>query len=448
MSTLPFQARGAPFALALADAMALAAAGVTAAAVRFPASMLGEELRTLASHPGFLAYALVALWALAITFDLYDAGVWRTRIGLALRVAALGVTLPVALALGVYMAPSWRFGRGLLALTVAGTLLGVWLIRVVAERPDSAPRQRAVLVGDGPIIETLMGELAGLPSAPFAVIGHLSGEQLDSDPGLLDSGLAAADLVILAQIRSDPMADEAISLNFRGIPVVDAAGAYAAITGRIPILQVDSRWFVATGDFSALATTPFHRVQRLLDVFAASLLSLLALPFLLVGALAVVLNDGLPVFYRQQRLGRFRKPFTLLKLRTMKRSAEDQGPRFAAPADTRVHPVGRLLRRWRLDELPQLWNVLRGDMSLVGPRPERPELAVDLEQGVPFYAYRYSVRPGLTGWAQVHLPYCADPEDHQVKVEYDLYYLRHHGPGMYAHVLMRTLGALVFRPGR
>jgi lipopolysaccharide/colanic/teichoic acid biosynthesis glycosyltransferase len=132
----------------------------------------------------------------------------------------------------------------------------------------------------------------------------------------------------------------------------------------------------------------------------------------------------------------------------MANGSDRSGPTFAQEHDLRVDLVGRFLRRWRVDELPQLFNVLRGEMSLVGPRPERPEVAEQLEREIPFFAFRYSVRPGLTGWAQVHLPYCAETEDHLIKLEYDLYSVRHYGPAMYLLVLLRTLGALVFRPGR
>ena len=236
------------------------------------------------------------------------------------------------------------------------------------------------------------------------------------------------------------------ALNFKGTAVVDSAGAYAALTGRIPVHQVDSRWFIATGDFSSLATTAFHHVQRFLDFLVASLLLVVSAPLLLAAAVGILVSNGTPVLYRQQRLGRFGRPFTLYKLRTMRRSAEANGPRFSGADDDRVLPLGRLLRRWRIDELPQLFNVLRGEMSLVGPRPERPELAARLEHEIPFYAFRYSVRPGLTGWAQVQFPYCSEPEEHRVKLEFDLYSLRHHGPAMYFIVLLRTLGALVFPP--
>jgi lipopolysaccharide/colanic/teichoic acid biosynthesis glycosyltransferase len=183
-----------------------------------------------------------------------------------------------------------------------------------------------------------------------------------------------------------------------------------------------------------------------MDVTVATLLLLVTSPLLAAAAIGTLVSNGTPVLYRQQRLGQFGRLFTLYKLRTMRRSAEDSGPRFSNADDDRVFPLGRVLRRWRIDELPQLFNVLRGEMSLVGPRPERPELAAQLEREIPFYAFRYSVRPGLTGWAQVQFPYCSEPEEHLVKLEFDLYSLRHHGPALYAIVLLRTLGALVFPP--
>ncbi len=223
---------------------------------------------------------------------------------------------------------------------------------------------------------------------------------------------------------------------------------FAELTGRVPVEGVDPRWFLASGDFSALATSSWHGIQRGLDLLLATILFLLSLPLLVLGILFVLGTSGLPIFYRQRRLGLHRRPFTLLKLRTMRRDAEADGPRLAAPADERAIPGGRFLRRWRLDELPQLLNVLAGHMSLVGPRPERPELAEELERQLPYWRFRYSVRPGLTGWAQINIPYVDNDADQISKLEYDLFSLRNIGPSMYLLVLVRTVGALVFRPGQ
>ncbi len=446
MHRLAARQRRARVTLALLDACTLLLAIGAAARLRFGAAFYVDELRTIASHPWFLVYAVGLLLALAMTFDLYRPERWRHRDELLVRMAALAVTLALGLALGVYLVPPWRFGRGLLALTLVGTLTAMIVVRSVWKRAAARPQAwRAVVIGRGPIVNDLEQLLQADPTSPLVIVRHLDAPDDDASAGPLD--LEGVDLVIVASLTDDAAVDRLAALNFRGTPVVDAAGAYAALTGRIPVRQVDSRWFIATGDFSSLAGSPFHSVQRLFDVAVAVGLLAVTLPVLTIAALAIFATDGRPLLYRQRRLGRFRDPFELIKLRTMRRDAERAGPSFAVPDDGRVLPVGRWLRRWRIDELPQLVNVLRGDMSLVGPRPERPELAEQLEREIPFYAFRYSVRPGLTGWAQVNLPYCHSTEEHLTKLEFDLYSLRHHGPGMYGVVLLRTLGALVFRPG-
>ncbi len=434
--------------LAVVDGIILLGAGLAASFVRFGPAYFPVHLQEFLAHPGFVLYALAALWALASTFDLYSPQNWRVREQLLVRLAALAVALPIAVVVGTYLVPGWRFGRGLLAITLTLTLLLQYAARELFLRLGTRPAVRAaVLIGDGPIVGALVDELEQRPNPPFRIVRHLPAPTVDA-PGFDTEAISEGDLVIVASLAHDPTVDLLAALNFHGTPVVDAAGAYAALTGRVPVLQVDSRWFIATGDFSSLAQSPFHHVQRLLDVVAASVLLVLTLPLLLLGAVAVLVTAGTPVLYRQVRLGRYRRPFVLLKLRTMRNGADRDGPTFAEDHDRRVNVVGRFLRRWRVDELPQLVNVLRGEMSLVGPRPERPEVAEQLEREIPFFAFRYSVPPGLTGWAQVHLPYCAETEDHLIKLEYDLYSVRHYGPAMYLLVLLRTLGALVFRPGR
>ncbi len=435
--------------LAAADALVAVAAGILAAWIRFPSHLFGESLREIVAHPWFVASVVGAVWALSTTFDLYRPEAWPTLDRLMVRIAALAVTLPVAIAVLVYAVPPWRFGRGLLVLTVLFTVAGSALVRIAwrARAVHWIPRP-AALIGHGPVVESLADELEHHPAPPFRIVRHLEELPESRDPEEIRSALGGAELVIVAQLADPTTWERLAELNFSGTTVIDAPGAFARLTGRIPIRQVDARWFIASGDFTSVSTTAFHHVQRFLDLAGASVLLVLALPVFTLAALAVLVTSGPPVLYRQVRLGRFRRPFTLYKLRTMARDAEPDGPRFAASNDARVLPVGRFCRRWRIDEIPQLLNVLKGDMSLVGPRPERPEVARELERLIPFYAFRYSVRPGITGWAQVNHNYCAWPEDHALKLEYDLYSLRHHGPGLYALVLLRTLGALVFRPGR
>jgi lipopolysaccharide/colanic/teichoic acid biosynthesis glycosyltransferase len=436
--------------LAESDALILLLAGVVAAWIRFGSVSFEFELNRILEHPGFIIYAVLVQFGLATTFDLYRSSSWRTHDYILARTAALAVAFTLALVVGVYLVPPWRFGRGLLAITLAISLPLQILLRFAWLRLAARPQARkAIAIGDGPIVGALRHELKSRPNPPFEIARHIpSTADSDEDP-FTNLDLEGTELIIVAHLMDgDPTVDRLAALNFGGVTVVDAAGAYASLTGRIPVRQVDSRWFIATGDFSSLATSPFHYLQRFFDVVAASTLLLVTTPVLIVAAVALLVSDGLPILYRQERLGLHRRRFELYKLRTMKRGSDRNGPTFAEPNDARVSAVGRWLRRWRIDELPQLVNVLRGEMSLVGPRPERPDVAERFERKIPFYAFRYSVRPGLTGWAQVHLPYCARTEDHMVKLEFDLYAVRHHGPAMYAIVLLRTLGAMVFHPGR
>ncbi len=436
--------------LAESDALVLLLAGVAAAWIRFGSVGFDLEIDQLLRHPGFIIYAVLVQLGLASTFDLYRPASWRTPDYILARMAALAVTMAVALVLGVYLVEPWRFGRGLLAITLSFSLPAQVLIRALWLKTAARPIAReAIVIGDGPIVGALRKELGSRPNPPFKIDRHLPAPTRNGVDPLQGIDTTATDLIIVAHLTDgDPTIDRLAALNFHGTTVVDAAGAYASLTGRIPIRQVDSRWFIATGDFSSIATSPFHYLQRFLDLLIATILSVLTAPILLIAAILVLLGDGGPVIYRQERLGLFGQPFELLKLRTMKKGSDEKGPTFAQTNDSRISTIGRLLRRWRIDELPQLFNILRGEMSLVGPRPERPDVAARFERKIPFYAYRYSVRPGLTGWAQIHLPYCARTEDHMTKLEFDLYAVRHHGPAMYAIVLVRTLGAIVFQKGR
>lgn len=438
------------FLLAEADAMILLGAGVLAALIRFGSVGFGAELDQLLQHPGFILYAVLVQFCLATTFDLYRPSSWRTPDYVLARTTALAITMAIALVLGVYLVEPWRFGRGLLGITLAISLPSQVLLRSIWLKLAARPQARnAIVIGDGPIVGALRRELENRPNPPFRIAQHLPAPTNGATDPLAGVDVSGINLIIVAQLADgDPTIDRLAALNFRGTTVVDAAGAYSALTGRIPVRQVDSRWFIATGDFSSIATSPFHYLQRAFDLVTATVMLVLTTPLLIIAALAVLVTDGLPIIYRQERLGQYGRPFELFKLRTMRKNSSGKGPTFAEENDARVFTAGRLLRRWRIDELPQLLNVLRGEMSLVGPRPERPEVAAGFEKKIPFYAFRYCVRPGLTGWAQIHLPYCARIEDHAIKLEFDLYAVRHHGSSMYAIVLLRTLGALVFRPGR
>jgi len=189
-------------------------------------------------------------------------------------------------------------------------------------------------------------------------------------------------------------------------------------------------------------------VKRLFDLGAAAGLIVLTLPLLLIAMIAVMLESGWPIFYTQERVGHAGKRFRIIKLRTMRQDAESDGkPRWAGVNDSRVTRVGGFLRRTRIDELPQLWNVLRGDMSFVGPRPERPYFVEQLTEQIPFYDVRHSVKPGVTGWSQVRYAYGASMEDGLAKLQYDLYYVKNHSLFLDLMILVETVQVVTLGKG-
>lgn len=209
----------------------------------------------------------------------------------------------------------------------------------------------------------------------------------------------------------------------------------------VPVEYIDAEWFLhANIEFGH----PYYAVlKRFLDLSIATIGLAVAFPLLLLAALAIKIESRGPVLYSQLRTGLFNRPFRMWKLRTMKANAEEDGPQWAKQGDSRVTRVGWLLRRIRLDEVPQFWNVIRGEMSIVGPRPERPELIAQLKLEIPFFQERHLVPPGLTGWAQINLPYGGSVEDSRRKLSYDLYYIKHASLVLDLHIMLRTVASLM-----
>ena len=216
-------------------------------------------------------------------------------------------------------------------------------------------------------------------------------------------------------------------------------------TRRIDLKRLDLSWILfADGFFFGVLD---RALKRTADILASFLLLAIVAPFLLVAMALVWLDDGAPVFYRQQRVTRHGVRFHILKLRTMRRDAEARGAVWAAERDPRITRVGTFLRRTRLDELPQLFNILRGDMSFVGPRPERPEFVEALSREIPLYAERHAVKAGLTGWAQINYPYGASLDDARSKLSYDLYYIKNFSILFDVLIIAQTLRAVLWPSG-
>ena len=229
--------------------------------------------------------------------------------------------------------------------------------------------------------------------------------------------------------------------------IVDLATVCERFLNRIPCDQITELWLLwgLMGRSSLYVT----RLKRLVDLALATVLLVVLSPVLLLTWIAIRLTSPGPVLYRQERIGLHNRPFTVVKFRSMVHGAEDEsGPVWAAERDVRVTTIGRWLRRWRLDELPQLWNVIKGDMSLVGPRPERSVFVNEFLTAVPMYNQRHGLRPGITGWGQIHYDYAASREQTREKLEYDLFYVKNASFLLDLAILLRTTRTLVAARGR
>ena len=234
----------------------------------------------------------------------------------------------------------------------------------------------------------------------------------------------------------------------RGISIYSLTQLAEQELQRIPSRWIGDQWILFSDRIDGSQITTQKQLKRYADVILSASLLILTSPLTLIAGLLIKLEDGGPIFFRQQRSGLLGQPFEILKLRTMAPSAEAEGAMWSAPNDQRITTVGRLLRKVRIDELPQLINVLRGEMSLIGPRPEQPELEFSLENNIPNYRLRHWIRPGISGWAQVNMPYASNLNDAELKLSYDLYYLRNGSVWLDLLILFKTIKVVLKAAGR
>jgi sugar transferase (PEP-CTERM system associated) len=248
------------------------------------------------------------------------------------------------------------------------------------------------------------------------------------------------DMVVIAVTRPGPeFLKSILECKMRGVGVTDMPTFYKRITGKLPVEHVDDSWLVNTRISGVMRNFYTLKIKTACDVALSVLGIALSLPVVLAVSLAIMVDTRGPVFFRQERVGRGGKVFKVVKLRSMTTDAEKDGAVWASREDPRVTRVGRVIRKLRVDEIPQMWNVLRGEMSLIGPRPERPEFVETLCQKIPYYSLRHYVKPGITGWAQVNYPYGASEKDALEKLKYDLYYIKNLSPLLELKILLKTI---------
>jgi len=446
------------FTLLIFEGMMVYLCGVMAIYMRFGAQTpdaLGPEF-------GWLKTLLMTVPVLGsfYLFDLYDFSRIKRCGALFLRLSQSLAVGGLALALMFYLWPQMRPGRDVFPLSLLLTLAFMAAWRSLAQRLLEHPRlaHRVLILGVGQDAVTIAREMLMRREAGYKVIGFVGDDPAQIGKSLINPSVVGvmSDLEeVVGQHRPDRIViampyrrgrlplDLLLKLRVRdGVTLDEADAFYEKLTGKI-IAERLRLWRLVFADPSRWARL-YRRARRLLDLTLASVIGLLTSPLMLITALAIKLESRGPVFYLQERVGLHNTTFRIIKFRSMRIDAEASGPVWANEDDPRVTRVGRWIRKRRIDELPQLFNIIRGEMSLIGPRPERPVFIKQLEQRIPYYSERHLVKPGLTGWAQVRYPYGASLEDAREKHQYDLYYIKNQSPMLDALILLETARIVLF----
>lgn len=377
--------------------------------------------------------------------------------------AVLSLYLSVPIAYSVFALLSIADdNQKLLLLSGLAAFFGTLAHRVYTmhSRRGALMVNRVLIFGSGPEAQTV-GKVLKKSDPDIQIVGFYPGpserEVCVSEQLLLPRSRSLSDTAYALNVNEIIIAvherrggvlplRELLDCKLSGVNVLDLASYFERALGQIRLDSLKVGWLIFGEGFRQGWSRTF--VKRVFDITAAIILLLLASPIMLVTALLIVMEDGFPVFYRQERVGLNGRLFNVVKFRSMRRDAESDGkPRWATANDDRTTRVGRVIRKLRIDELPQLYSVLTGDMSLVGPRPERPYFVDQLTRDIPFYAVRHSVKPGVTGWAQVSYHYGASVDDSIQKLQYDLYYVKNHTLFLDIVVLFETVGVVLTGKG-
>ncbi len=419
----------------------------------------------LVEKAGYLKAGLATLFCLAAfyLFDLYDFIVMHDRSELVLRlVQALGLAW-IALALSFYLYPGLMLGRGvsLIALPLALALMVGWRISIhwFLGHPDFG--ERILIVGSGNLAVEVAREVLTRPDAGYRIVGFvgtdsdLLGKSLINPRVIgmteeLEEIVESEDIdrivVAMGERRGNLPTDRLLRLSLAGeVSIEEGATFYERVTGRVSLNMMRPSWLIFTGRgrqarVEAVVRSSLHRLVALIG-------AIVSLPIALITAVLIKIDSRGPIFYKQERVGKNGRHFVLAKFRSMRVDAEKSGPVWASKADDRTTRVGRVIRKIRVDEIPQFWNILKGEMSFVGPRPERPHFVAQLAEEIPYYEQRHLITPGLTGWAQIKYPYGASVEDARQKLQYDLFYIKNHSLVLDAIILFETIKIILFGRG-
>jgi exopolysaccharide biosynthesis polyprenyl glycosylphosphotransferase len=427
-------------------------------------------LRAIKYFPGtdvpFWFYFLPIIWVIFLV-EIYEPHVAANR-GRTLRGIAVAATLGLVLYSLVFL--TYRDPESLpriivgVYLLLASLLTLVWRLLYIRLYTSSGLQRRILVIGAGKAGRTLARLYQTMNPPPFQFIGFIDDDREKTGKNYEGFPVFGNSEQMLPVIEEQRISDVVIGImgvmrgiTFQrildaqedGVEIIPMPTLYEEMTGRVPIHHLESDWIVRSFVDQARVSGFYELLKRVMDIIgglAGMALFFIVFPFL---ALATIIDSGRPIFYAQSRLGKSGSLFNIRKFRTMFTNAEADGKaRPATENDPRITRVGNFLRKTRLDELPQFWNVVRGEMSLVGPRAERPELVAEYQRQIPFYRARLLVKPGLTGWAQINYGYVASITETGVKLEYDLFYIKHRTLMMDIQIVLRTIGTVVRGAGR
>ena len=436
--------------------------------------MLAAELAWVlrAVQIDMLVEPLASRWAPMVSFaavvqlGMIAVGVYGPQALQSLRFTLLRLLSAVSLAVILlatlyFLFPQVALWRSNLAFAMPLAILFPMIVRLgLLSTLDGQAFQRRILVMGAGEWAKRIGDLSREKGSGFVVVGYIA--MTDKTPAVMASvhrdaiislpdhvvRLNASEVVLALEERRNalPLPD-LLRIKTTGVFVNEISSFLERETGRVDLATVNPSWFIFSDGFTA-GQRLSKVAKRVFDIVASISVLLLSLPLTVLAALAVRIESKGPVLYRQIRIGHYGVPYPIIKFRSMRADAEVGGKAiWASECDPRITRVGKFLRQTRIDEIPQVWNVLKGEMSFVGPRPERPEFVIDLEQHIPYYAERHMVKPGLTGWAQVNYPYGASIEDARAKLEYDLYYAKNYSPFLDVLILLQTIRVVLWPEG-
>ena len=395
--------------------------------------------------------------------DFYDLTLVHSNRELIVRLLQAVGAASILLGALYFTVPTLVIGDGIFVSALLVFLVGILGWRLLFNQLTGSLKleERILVVGTGETARKVARQILAQRDFAYRVVGFIDddrariGERI-VNPAIVGTPADMLDLIAKHQIdrivvgladrRGKLPIEQLLQAKMAGVRVEDATTTYERVTGKILIDDLRPSWLIFSDGFRVSRWTRW--AKRTIDLTLAVLLAIVSFPAMVLTAIAIWLESGGPVLYCQERVGENGRAFTLCKFRSMRQDAEQAGhPVWAKDGDDRITRVGRFIRKTRLDELPQLWNVVRGDMSFVGPRPERPYFVSELAQAIPFYQQRHAVKPGITGWAQVKYRYGSSVEDAMEKLRYDLYYIKHLSIFFDLTIVFDTVKVVLFRKG-